>query len=205
MQIYFGIFLFCFSYRLVAFLNRQMFNINTTVLRRLEYILKWGKLNRYFLFFLRKILFFTMQNDILWRGLDCAAVWRRHSCFDNRKSSCATHSDGIEKIVSKSENLLRVENIFLLPSQGDHKSLITRQISHSNNRCYLFLICINRSIIRALYTTLLFSFFTDPLKVSQNPLGSRSEITHTINWVRSHLEHDEKVSIPKQEVYEDYV
>lgn len=47
--------------------------------------------------------------------------------------------------------------------------------------------------------------FIDPLKHSQNPLGSRSEITHTINWVRSHLEHDEKVSIPKQEVYEDYV
>lgn len=45
----------------------------------------------------------------------------------------------------------------------------------------------------------------DPLKQSQNPLGSRSEISHTINWVRSHLEHDEKVSIPKQEVYEDYV
>lgn len=47
--------------------------------------------------------------------------------------------------------------------------------------------------------------YKDPLKQSQNPLGSRSEISHTINWVRSHLEHDEKVSIPKQEVYEDYV
>ncbi|XP_070491909.1 homeobox protein 2 [Chironomus tepperi] len=45
----------------------------------------------------------------------------------------------------------------------------------------------------------------DPLKQSQNPLGSRSEISHTINWVRSHLEQDDKVSIPKQEVYEDYV
>lgn len=50
-----------------------------------------------------------------------------------------------------------------------------------------------------------FSAFLDPLKQSQNPLGSRSEISHTINWVRSHLEQDDKVSIPKQEVYEDYV
>ena len=48
-------------------------------------------------------------------------------------------------------------------------------------------------------------YFADPLKQSQNPLGSRSEISHTINWVRSHLEQDDKVSIPKQEVYEDYV
>lgn len=52
-----------------------------------------------------------------------------------------------------------------------------------------------------------FAFYSclDPLKQSQNPLGSRSEISHTINWVRSHLEQDDKVSIPKQEVYEDYV
>jgi hypothetical protein len=50
-----------------------------------------------------------------------------------------------------------------------------------------------------------FSILKDPLKQSQNPLGSRSEISHTINWVRSHLEQDDKVSIPKQEVYEDYV
>ncbi|XP_053658301.1 uncharacterized protein LOC128707373 [Anopheles marshallii] len=46
---------------------------------------------------------------------------------------------------------------------------------------------------------------TDPLRQSQNPLGTRLEINHTINWVRSHLEHDPNVSIPKQEVYEDYV
>ncbi|XP_053692508.1 uncharacterized protein LOC128740957 [Sabethes cyaneus] len=45
---------------------------------------------------------------------------------------------------------------------------------------------------------------TDPLRQSQNPLGTRSEINHTINWVRSHLEPDPNVSIPKQEVYEDY-
>jgi hypothetical protein len=51
----------------------------------------------------------------------------------------------------------------------------------------------------------LFFYLSDPLKQSQNPLGSRSEISHTINWVRSHLEQDDKVSIPKQEVYEDYV
>ncbi|XP_018788469.1 PREDICTED: uncharacterized protein LOC108968728 [Bactrocera latifrons] len=46
---------------------------------------------------------------------------------------------------------------------------------------------------------------SDPLRHPQNPLGSRSEINHTINWVRSHLEHDPKVSIPKQDVYNDYI
>lgn len=46
---------------------------------------------------------------------------------------------------------------------------------------------------------------TDPLRQPQNPLGTRSEINHTINWVRSHLEHDPKVSIPKQDVYNDYL
>lgn len=45
---------------------------------------------------------------------------------------------------------------------------------------------------------------TDPLRQNQNPLGARSEINHTINWVRSHLEHDSTVSIPKQDVYDDY-
>ncbi|XP_037948582.1 uncharacterized protein LOC119680035 isoform X2 [Teleopsis dalmanni] len=45
---------------------------------------------------------------------------------------------------------------------------------------------------------------TDPLRHPQNPLGTRSEINHTINWVRSHLEHDPQVSIPKQDVYNDY-
>lgn len=47
--------------------------------------------------------------------------------------------------------------------------------------------------------------FSDPLRQSQNPLGQRSEINHTINWVKSHLEHDDNVSIPKQDVYDDYV
>lgn len=46
---------------------------------------------------------------------------------------------------------------------------------------------------------------TDPLRQPQNPLGTRSEINHTINWVRSHLEHDAQVSIPKQDVYNDYM
>ncbi|XP_055923785.1 uncharacterized protein LOC129954119 [Eupeodes corollae] len=46
---------------------------------------------------------------------------------------------------------------------------------------------------------------SDPLRQPQNPLGTRSEINHTINWVRSHLEHDPKVSIPKQDVYNDYL
>lgn len=46
---------------------------------------------------------------------------------------------------------------------------------------------------------------TDPLRQPQNPLGTRSEINHTINWVRSHLQPDPNVSIPKQDVYDDYV
>lgn len=45
----------------------------------------------------------------------------------------------------------------------------------------------------------------DPLRQPQNPLGTRSEINFTINWVRSHLEMDPNVSIPKQDVYDEYV
>lgn len=44
----------------------------------------------------------------------------------------------------------------------------------------------------------------DPLRQPQNPLGTRSEINFTINWVRSHLEMDPNVSIPKQDVYDEY-
>lgn len=47
--------------------------------------------------------------------------------------------------------------------------------------------------------------FSDPLRQPQNPLGTRSEINFTINWVRSHLEMDPNVSIPKQDVYDEYV
>ncbi|XP_075145960.1 uncharacterized protein LOC142220620 [Haematobia irritans] len=46
---------------------------------------------------------------------------------------------------------------------------------------------------------------TDPLRQPQNPLGTRSEINYTINWVRTHLEQDPQVSIPKQDVYNDYL
>lgn len=43
------------------------------------------------------------------------------------------------------------------------------------------------------------------MRQPQNPLGTRSEINFTINWVRSHLEMDPNVSIPKQDVYDEYV
>lgn len=49
------------------------------------------------------------------------------------------------------------------------------------------------------------TLFLDPLRQPQNPLGTRSEINFTINWVRSHLEMDPNVSIPKQDVYDEYV
>jgi len=44
----------------------------------------------------------------------------------------------------------------------------------------------------------------DPLRQPLNPLGSRSEIQLTINWIRSHYEEDAQVSLPKHEVYDDY-
>jgi len=45
----------------------------------------------------------------------------------------------------------------------------------------------------------------DPLRQPLNPLGSRSEIQLTINWIRTHLEEDPQVSLPKHEVYEEYI
>lgn len=44
------------------------------------------------------------------------------------------------------------------------------------------------------------SFFYRPL----NPLGSRSEICQTITWIQTHLEEDPDVSLPKQDVYDEY-
>ncbi len=37
-----------------------------------------------------------------------------------------------------------------------------------------------------------------------NPLGSRPEIMQTVVWIQTHLEEDVEVSLPKQEVYEEY-
>eukprot|EP00092_Neocalanus_flemingeri_P010668 GFUD01011492.1.p1 GENE.GFUD01011492.1~~GFUD01011492.1.p1 ORF type:complete len:1056 (-),score=265.28 GFUD01011492.1:937-4104(-) len=45
----------------------------------------------------------------------------------------------------------------------------------------------------------------DPLRQPLNPLGSRSEIQLTINWIRTHLEEDPQVSLPKHEVYDEYI
>jgi len=45
----------------------------------------------------------------------------------------------------------------------------------------------------------------DPLRQPINPLGSRTEITITINWIRTHLEEDPQVSLPKHEVYDEYL
>lgn len=44
----------------------------------------------------------------------------------------------------------------------------------------------------------------DPLRLPLNPLGSRSEICQTITWIRTHLEEDPDVSLPKQDVYDEY-
>ncbi|XP_037091245.1 uncharacterized protein LOC119111537 [Pollicipes pollicipes] len=44
----------------------------------------------------------------------------------------------------------------------------------------------------------------DPLKIPLNPLGSRFEIQQTIMWIRTHLEEDQDVSMPKHEVYDEY-
>ena len=38
-----------------------------------------------------------------------------------------------------------------------------------------------------------------------NPLGSRFEIQLTITWIKTHLEEDQQVSLPKHEVYDDYL
>lgn len=38
-----------------------------------------------------------------------------------------------------------------------------------------------------------------------NPLGSRLEIQHTITWIKTHLQEDPEVSLPKQDVYEQYM
>uniref|UniRef100_A0A0K2SVS8 Putative LOC100876563 [Megachile rotundata] n=1 Tax=Lepeophtheirus salmonis TaxID=72036 RepID=A0A0K2SVS8_LEPSM len=46
---------------------------------------------------------------------------------------------------------------------------------------------------------------TDPLRGPLNPLGSRSEIQLTITWIKTHLEEDQQVSLPKHEVYDEYI
>ncbi|CAH1993423.1 unnamed protein product [Acanthoscelides obtectus] len=44
----------------------------------------------------------------------------------------------------------------------------------------------------------------DPFRQPLNPLGSRSEIYKTISWIKTHLEEDPDISLPKQEVYNEY-
>ncbi|KAF5275195.1 hypothetical protein FQR65_LT04227 [Abscondita terminalis] len=44
----------------------------------------------------------------------------------------------------------------------------------------------------------------DPLRQPLNPLGSRSEISQTIMWIKTHLEEDPELSLPKQDVYNEY-
>ncbi|XP_077294841.1 uncharacterized protein LOC143917230 [Arctopsyche grandis] len=45
----------------------------------------------------------------------------------------------------------------------------------------------------------------DPLKQPVNPLGSRGEIQQTVMWIQTHLEVDPEISLPKQDVYEEYI
>lgn len=44
----------------------------------------------------------------------------------------------------------------------------------------------------------------DPFRQPLNPLGNRSEIYRTISWIKTHLEEDPDISLPKLEVYNDY-
>ncbi|XP_041973720.1 uncharacterized protein LOC121729314 isoform X2 [Aricia agestis] len=45
----------------------------------------------------------------------------------------------------------------------------------------------------------------DPLKQPVNPLGSRAELQQTVTWIQTHLEVDPDVSLPKQDVYDEYI
>lgn len=45
----------------------------------------------------------------------------------------------------------------------------------------------------------------DPFRQPLNPLGNRSEIYRTISWIKTHLEEDPDISLPKQEVYNGYL
>lgn len=45
----------------------------------------------------------------------------------------------------------------------------------------------------------------DPLKQPINPLGSRAELKQTVTWIQTHLEVDPDVSLPKQDVYDEYI
>lgn len=45
----------------------------------------------------------------------------------------------------------------------------------------------------------------DPLRQPLNPLGNRQEIQQTIVWIKTHLEEDREISIPKQDVYDQYL
>ncbi|XP_023937665.2 uncharacterized protein LOC112045630 [Bicyclus anynana] len=45
----------------------------------------------------------------------------------------------------------------------------------------------------------------DPLKQPLNPLGSRAELQQTVTWIQTHLEVDPDVSLPKQDVYDEYI
>jgi hypothetical protein len=66
--------------------------------------------------------------------------------------------------------------------------LILYECEQSDKLKYLIVIC-----------SMLFFLFR-PL----NPLGSRPEIMQTVVWIQTHLEEDVEVSLPKQEVYEEY-
>lgn len=70
---------------------------------------------------------------------------------------------------------------------------------------FLFLLRCVLYVFVPLSHLLVYTMTIDPLRQPQNPLGTRSEINFTINWVRSHLEMDPNVSIPKQDVYDEYV
>nr|CAH7742236.1 unnamed protein product [Callosobruchus chinensis] len=48
------------------------------------------------------------------------------------------------------------------------------------------------------------TYTVDPFRQPLNPLGSRSEIYKTISWIKTHLEEDPDISLPKQEVYNEY-
>ncbi|XP_059471800.1 uncharacterized protein LOC132194508 [Neocloeon triangulifer] len=45
----------------------------------------------------------------------------------------------------------------------------------------------------------------DPLRQPINPLGTRHEIQQTITWIKTHLTEDPDVSLPKQDVYDEYM
>ncbi|XP_067004869.2 uncharacterized protein [Anabrus simplex] len=115
---------------------------------------------------------------------------------DQEKPNCLSHNLNTNGLDSKTTKIKQIIEDALSPGSKQTVMNIVDQVNQ---------LTMPEKLLLYLKLPTGKSSTVDPLRQPLNPLGSRYEIQQTITWIKTHLEEDPDVSLPKQDVYDEYL